>query len=223
MTEPSEPDNTSTGELPSTAYAVLAVLSVNDEELSPREIRTRSHYTLRHFYWSPAVSHIRKELRRLCELGLVEERDTTVVGRVRRSQVYQTTSAGEAALARWVARSDTGESVIVKNSVLLRVFLGAKAPLETMLSVLDTRIAEIEEAINDANWSSRRASELGLADQENLRFSRAVSEYNLRSLYFEQTNLRQLRAQIEGFDTAAFTKDISRPRGEIRHRHTPPH
>jgi len=59
------------GELPATAYAVLGILIVNDEELSAGEIKTRASFGMRYFYWSPAVSHIRRELRRLLALGLV--------------------------------------------------------------------------------------------------------------------------------------------------------
>src|SRR5882672_9092030 len=123
-------------ELPATAYAVLGILIINDEELSAGEIKTRASFGMRYFYWSPAVSHIRRELRRLLALGLVEEREITI-GRVRRSQVYQTTPAGDEALVRWVTESSPQEPVVIKNSVLLRVFLGSKAPLDTVLSVLD--------------------------------------------------------------------------------------
>jgi len=55
--------------LPATAYAVLGILSVNDEELTPGEIRVRADFAFRHFYWSPAVSHIRRELQRLLEMA----------------------------------------------------------------------------------------------------------------------------------------------------------
>ena len=80
--------------LSATAYAVLGILSVTDEELTPGEIRLRAEFAFRHFYWSPAVSHIRRELRRLVEMGLAAEREIAI-GQVRRSQVYQTTAEGE--------------------------------------------------------------------------------------------------------------------------------
>ena len=210
-----------TGELPSTAYAVLAILSVNDEQLSVGEIKTRASYGMRHFYWSPAVSHIRKELRRLIGLGMVEERRIKI-GPVRHGQAYQTTRAGEEALARWVASSSPDEPVVVKNSVLLRVFLGGKAPLDVVLTVLDRRIAQVEEAIEEITWGRRRAAELGLDQEGQLRFPMAVGDFTLRGLYFEQANLRQLRAQIAGFDTEAFRRDTSRRRGPVRHKRTTP-
>ena len=207
------------GELPSTAYAVLAILSVNDEQLSVGEIKTRASHGMRHFYWSPAVSHIRKELRRLVALGMVEERRIKI-GPVRHGQAYQTTEAGEEALARWVASGTSDEPVVVKNSVLLRVYLGAKAPLDVVLAVLDRRIAQVEETIEEITWGRRRAAELGLDQEGQLRFPMAVGDFTLRGLYFEQANLRQLRAQIAGFDAEAFRRDTSRRRGPVRPRRT---
>jgi DNA-binding PadR family transcriptional regulator len=203
--------------LPATAYAVLGILSVNDEELTPGEIKLRADFAFRHFYWSPAVSHIRRELGRLLEMGLVEEREITI-GQVRRSQVYRTTVEGERALARWVAHGPLEEPVVVKNSVLLRVFLGDKAPPETILSVIDARLSQVEEDIREAQWGRRRSAELGLDQEESLRFPLAVSEYKLRSLYFEQGNLRQLRDTIVGFDTESFKRDDTRKRGPLRRR-----
>jgi DNA-binding PadR family transcriptional regulator len=207
-----------TGEpLPATAYAVLGILSVNDEELTPGEIKLRAEFAFRHFYWSPAVSHIRRELHRLLELGLVAEREIAI-GQVRRSQVYRTTEAGERALASWVSDSPLDEPVVVKNSVLLRVFLGDKAPRETILSVIDARLGAVAEDIREAQWGRRRSAELGLDKEASLRFPMAVSEYKLRSLYFEQGNLRQLRDTIVGFDTESFRQDETRRRGPLRRR-----
>jgi DNA-binding PadR family transcriptional regulator len=207
-----------TGEpLPATAYAVLGILSVNDEELTPGEIKLRAEFAFRHFYWSPAVSHIRRELQRLLELGLVAEREIAI-GQVRRSQVYRTTEAGEGALARWVSDSPLEEPVVVKNSVLLRVFLGDKAPPQTILSVIDARLDQVAEEIREAQWGRRRSAELGLDKEPSLRFPMAVSEYKLRSLYFEQGNLRQLRDTIVGFDTESFKQDETRSRGPLRRR-----
>jgi DNA-binding PadR family transcriptional regulator len=207
-------------DLPATAYAVLGILTINDEELSAGEIKTRASFGIRYFYWSPAVSHIRRELRRLLELGLVEEREITL-GRVRRSQVYRTTQAGDEALARWVSDRSPDEPVVVKNSVLLRVFLGSKAPLDTVLSVLDSRMAQVDESIAELNWGMRRGRELNLTGQERLRFTRAVAEYSLRALHFERGNLQQLRDTVAGFDTEGFREDTSRSRGPWRRRGSP--
>lgn len=217
MTDTDGPSPRADQPLPATAYAVLGILSVNDEELTPGEIKIRAEFAYRHFYWSPAVSHIRRELQRLQEMGMVEEREISI-GQVRRSQAYQITEKGEQALAHWVSDASAEESVVVKNSVLLRVFLGENAPLDVILSVIDARLGQVEEAIRQINWGLRRAQELGIDEATRLRFPRAVSDYKLRSLYFEQSNLRQLRDTIVGFDAESFKQDHSMKRGPLRRR-----
>ena len=102
--------------LPPTAYAVLGLLSANNEELTPGEIKVRAEFIFRNFYWSHAVSHIRRELRRLLEMGLVQEREIPI-GQVRRSQVFQTTEKGEQTLARWVSESPPEEAEQVSKMV----------------------------------------------------------------------------------------------------------
>ena len=48
--------------LPVTAYLVLGVLAANDEQLTAGEIKMRAELSVGHFYWSPSVSHVRREL-----------------------------------------------------------------------------------------------------------------------------------------------------------------
>jgi len=212
-------EQSSTEFLPATAYAVLGALAVHHEELSPSEIKVRTDWDFRNFYWSPAVSHIRRELRRLLELGFVEEL-TVPVGNDRTSHLYQSTSAGEIALARWVTESPMTEAVVVKNSVLLKVYLSGMAASPAALSIIDSRLTEVAEAIRVAQWGHRRTIELGIAQDPALRNPQAVSAYVLRSLYFEQGNLRQLRDTIEGYDTEAFSHDETIKRLPIRPRRT---
>jgi hypothetical protein len=84
--------------------------------------------------------------------------------------------------------------------MLLRVFLGAKAGGPTFtLSLIDARIAEVNEQIAAFLWDRRESKRLGLADQESLRLPIAVHEYNLRALYFARANLATLRDSIEDF------------------------
>ena len=65
------PRRTSNG-LPVTAYLVLGVLAANDEQLTAGEIKMRAELSVGHFYWSPSVSHVRRELNRLLARGMVE-------------------------------------------------------------------------------------------------------------------------------------------------------
>ena len=56
-------------ELPTTSYAVLGLLSFG-RELSGYELKKWADHSLRFFFWSPAISNIYGELKRLQRLGL---------------------------------------------------------------------------------------------------------------------------------------------------------
>ena len=58
-------------DLPVTAYLVLGILAAYDEQLTAGEIKTRAEFSVGHFYWSPSVSHIRRELTKLLDRGHV--------------------------------------------------------------------------------------------------------------------------------------------------------
>ena len=217
MDQPSEPSEPEAAELPATAHTVLGILSLLDEELSAAEIKVRCDYTLRPFYWSPAVSHIRRELRRLCELGLVTEREVSL-GQVRKSMLYQTTERGEEVLRQWVSNLPLGDPVIVKDPVLLRIKFGKSTAPYDLVKILDGRLAQIEERIEDLVWSRRRAHELGLEQEQGSRYGAAITEYLLRAAHFDYGNIQQLRARIADFDPDHPELKISRPEGSARLR-----
>jgi DNA-binding PadR family transcriptional regulator len=185
-------------ELSLTAWAVLGILSMNGELLTAGEIKQRSTFALRFFWGSPAVSHIRRELHRMLELGLVEEHEISLGG-VRRAQAFQTTSQGEERLRRWVAEGSGEEAVVTRNPLLLRVFLGREIPVAAVLDIIDTRLRHVEDELLDALAGRRRGDEMGLTPHPDRRFSTAVSDYTLRQLYFDQGNLRQLRDTVAAY------------------------
>lgn len=200
-------------ELSLTAYAVLGMLSMNDELLTAGEIKQRAAFALKFFWGAPAVSHIRRELHRMLRLGLVEEREIPIGGQ-RRAQAFQLTADGRQCLHEWVAAGLADETVVTRNPVLLRVFLGRGHPVSEMLKLLDARLRQGEEELGDVLWGRRRADEMGLTPHPDRKFSAAVSDYVIRQLYFEQANLRQLRDTIAGFDPEATSTRHLRQREE---------
>ncbi|MEV6583079.1 PadR family transcriptional regulator [Streptomyces sp. NPDC051582] len=109
-------------DLPATAWAVLGLLSFPGERTG-YELKKWADSSLRFFYWSPAVSQIYAELRRLEELGYAASaRSGPEEARAKRR--YAITGAGRAALAGWA--SDTAEAgpPVLKHGLLLRIWLG---------------------------------------------------------------------------------------------------
>lgn len=185
-------------ELSLTAYAVLGILSLNGELLTAGEIKQRATYALRFFWGSPAVSHIRRELQRMHTLGLVEQHEIPIGG-VRTAQAYQTTEPGERRLREWVAEDVADEAVVTRNPLLLRIFLGRAIPLEDVLKIIDVRLGQVSSELEEVLNGRRRGDAMGLTPHPDRRFSAAVSDYTIRQLYFDQSNLRQLRDTVSAF------------------------
>ena len=179
-------------DMPTTAYLVLGILSVCDERLTAGEIKQRAEHSVGRFYWSPAVSHIRRELTRLLEFGLVAT-ETVDVG-ARSMTVYESTPEGEAVLGKW-ASAIPEEEVIIKHPLMLKIWLADERDLGTTLQAIDRYLDQLQFQIDKAHWAGRRGREVGVtADAET--FPHFVRRYTIRSLYSELANIRQLRDEL---------------------------
>ncbi|WP_051696618.1 PadR family transcriptional regulator [Streptomyces sp. NRRL S-244] len=121
-------------DLPATAWAVLGLLSFPGERTG-YELKKWADSSLRFFYWSPAISQIYAELRRLEELGYAASaRSGPEEARAKRR--YAITDAGRAALAGWA--SDTAEAgpPVLKHGLLLRIWLGHLAEPELLRAMV---------------------------------------------------------------------------------------
>ena len=108
-------------ELPTTAWAVLGLLSFG-RELSGYELRKWADASVRFFYGSPAMSQIYRELRRLDARGYVKARPAPP-DEPRRKRLYTITPAGLDALRAWL-RDAPVEPPVLKHGPALRVWLG---------------------------------------------------------------------------------------------------
>ncbi|WP_406388243.1 PadR family transcriptional regulator [Streptomyces sp. NBC_00211] len=141
--------------LPPTAWAVLGLLSFPGERTG-YELKKWADSSLRFFYWSPAISQIYAELRRLEELGYSA---STRSGpqELRAKRRYAITDAGREALAGWA--SDTAEAgpPVLKHGLLLRVWLGHLAEPELLRAMVSDHLertrgelAAVREAVAHA-------------------------------------------------------------------------
>jgi DNA-binding PadR family transcriptional regulator len=203
--------------MPTTAYLVLGILGTLDEELSAVEIKTRADFTVGQFYWSPALSHIRRELNRLRDLGLVDEREVKV-SRARSALLYQLSERGDECLSEWVESLPESEPVVVKHPVLLKIWLARDADPLKLVESLDRHIAATQARIDDVHWGIRRSAENGQAQEPRLRYPHAVQGYVLRSLYAEIMNAQQLRDEIARGTPADRAERVHRESGQVRRR-----
>ena len=131
--------------LPTTAYAVLGLLSFGTE-VTGYDLRKWA-MNMRFFYWSPAQSQIYAELRRLRQHGLVDERTEPQRGRPDK-HLYKITDAGLAALREWLHYAEVGPPLL-KHSVALRLFFGHQADPERLREVLRDYAAWAQKQVDE--------------------------------------------------------------------------
>jgi DNA-binding PadR family transcriptional regulator len=224
--------------LPLTTYATLGLLSTLIP-FSAVEIEERARLYLRHFYWTPALSHIRRELDRLETLGYVECREV-MSGRIKRTLKYRPTPEGTNALREWV-ESGQVERTVKKDPAILRLWLVRRGAdpdvvldafdnhLEYVRSERDSVIAQVAETealckdladgsvhIDGAEDSANEAEERAAARWRNL-WHLEVMRYCLRDYNNELENLAQLQVgmrqllQEEGSPHAGFALHAPTP------------
>jgi len=209
------PRRTSNG-LPVTAYLVLGVLAANDEQLTAGEIKMRAELSVGHFYWSPSVSHVRRELNRLLVRGMVNE--IGAQSGKRAITLYETTDTGLEALRRWVQQFPAQDQVVIKHPIILKTWLARGENPERVIDTLDRHLEATRARLDEALWSRQRSRELGIVDDPDQRFSFAVLDYAIRGLYAEISNITQLRDEIAGGTTQDPIKRVRRSKGQIRRR-----
>ncbi|MEB3980730.1 MarR family transcriptional regulator [Mycobacterium sp. 663a-19] len=209
------PARTSNG-LPVTAYLVLGVLAANDEQLTAGEIKMRAELSVGHFYWSPSVSHVRRELNRLLSRGMVSE--TGARSGKRAITLYATTEAGLDALRRWIQHFPGEDRVVIKHPVILKTWLARGGEPNHVIDTLERHLEATRARLDEALWSRQRSRELGIIDDPDQRFSFAVLDYAIRGLYAEISNISQLRDEIAGGTTRDPVRRVRRSKGQIRRR-----
>jgi DNA-binding PadR family transcriptional regulator len=142
--------------LPPTAWAVLGLLSFPGER-SGYELKKWADNSLRFFYWSPAISQIYSELRRLEQLGYVTSRPAPQ-DELRNKRLYRITDAGQAALAEWARTSPPGPPVL-KHGVALRVWLGHLSEPEDLAKLVTEHRDDVQRRLDDIRYSLQRADE----------------------------------------------------------------
>ncbi|MFD0352678.1 PadR family transcriptional regulator [Streptomyces sp. NPDC127110] len=169
-------------ELPPTAWAVLGLLSFPGERTG-YELKKWADSSLRFFYWSPAISQIYAELRRLEELGYAASARSGPE-EVRAKRRYAITEAGREALAGWASDTADAGPPVLKHGLLLRIWLGHLAEPERLRAMVEEHVertrgelAAVREAMGHAadvpewafpvlalRWSERQhLAELDLA------------------------------------------------------------
>jgi DNA-binding PadR family transcriptional regulator len=177
--------------LPATAWAVLGILSF-DRELSGYQVKRWADASLTFFYWSPAISQVYGELKRLEELGFVAARD--VAEEQRTTRVYRITESGRTALTGWLEDAPV-EPPVLKHSVLLRLWLGHLSTPDRLRQVAQRHREQTEEVLADLTSSERTAEQ-----EPDWEFPAMVLRWGERYYRNELALTDELLRELDGFE-----------------------
>ncbi|MGH2720099.1 MAG: PadR family transcriptional regulator [Actinomycetota bacterium] len=159
-------------DVPSTTWAVLGMLTFG--EMSGYDVGKLIDRSISRFGFQPARSQVYASLRRLVALGWATERAVTQRDRPDK-RVYRVTTDGEQALRGWL-ESPTVEPEVVRSPFLLKVFLGARVPRETLLAQMKEAH---RRAIEDLESLEEVEREIAASGRKDLRFPGLVVRYGL--------------------------------------------
>ncbi len=125
----------------STAYALLGLLSICP--MSGYDLRRLIPESIGHF-WNESYGQIYPALRTMADEGLVERHTEQLSGKPDR-HVYTLTDAGRAVLRAWLQTPARPQPV--RNELLLKLFLGAQAPVHASAEHVRHFIAQQEREL----------------------------------------------------------------------------
>ncbi|MEU5778913.1 PadR family transcriptional regulator [Streptomyces venezuelae] len=188
-------------ELPPTAWAVLGLLSFPGERTG-YELKKWADASLRFFYWSPAISQIYAELRRLEALGYATSRRSGPE-EPRTKRAYAITDEGRAALTAWADGGRDAGPPVLKHPLLLRIWLGHLTDPGRLRGLVAEHIARTRGELTEVRDALARVDGADGAKawshpQVALRWSERRLEAEVELAEAMLTDLSELEARGEG-------------------------
>ncbi|MFI6473621.1 PadR family transcriptional regulator [Streptomyces sp. NPDC050516] len=143
--------------LPPTAWAVLGLLSFPGERTG-YELKKWADGSLRFFYWSPAISQIYAELRRLEALGYATSRRSGPE-EPRAKRRYAISEAGRDALAEWADSPEAAGPPVLKHPLVLRIWLGHLAAPDRLRALIEEHLARTEAELKEVRAALARTED----------------------------------------------------------------
>jgi DNA-binding PadR family transcriptional regulator len=176
-----------------TPNAVLGLLSFG-QELSGYDLKKWADHSLRFFFWSPAISQIYSELRRLESLGYVTSR---VVAKddTRSRRLYRITDEGRAWLAHWLV-SEPADVPVLKHPTMLRVWLGHLMEPAALREAVTEHRSRVEAQLAEV----RDDRQVVAAANESMAYAELVIRWAERYYGAELENTNRLLDDLDELD-----------------------
>lgn len=203
-------NSTETPSLPPTSWAVLGLLSFG-EELTGSDLKKWADWSIGFFYWSPSVSQVYAELKKLEQAALVTSRKTSDQG-VRDRRLYSITDAGVSALREW-SRAAAADVPVLKHGVMLRLWMGHLLNPDELKDMVGDHAAALRDAARRAaEHAEHSESEPGWAfSQISLRWA---ERYYAAQVELTEQLLDDIDRAFVKFRRGAHADELGLPRPE---------
>ncbi|WP_305092707.1 PadR family transcriptional regulator [Prescottella sp. R16] len=141
MAETEPADDTGYPQLPATSWAVLGMLTLG-EGLTGYDLKKWADWSFGYFYWSPSISQVYAELKKLEAVGLVVSEQVCEPGE-RGRRVYRITECGTRAVRNW-SRDAPVEQPVLKHGLMLRMWMGHLNDPDQLKSLVQAHIENME-------------------------------------------------------------------------------
>lgn len=141
--------------LPATSWAVLGMLTFG-EGLTGYDLKKWADWSIGYFYWSPSVSQIYAELKKLEAAGLVASEMVSEPGE-RGRRVYRITARGTRAVRNW-SRDAPVEQPVLKHGLMLRLWMGHLNEPAQLKALVQAHIANMESMREQAQLHGDHAT-----------------------------------------------------------------
>lgn len=125
------------------------------EELTGNDLKKWADWSVGFFYWSPSISQVYAELKKLESIGFVESRTVSEPG-VRSKRLYTITGTGTDAIRTW-SREAPVDVPVLKHGVMLRLWMGHLNHPERLKALVKAHITNVEEQIRRAKLHAEHA------------------------------------------------------------------
>lgn len=140
--------------LPATSWAVLGMLTLG-ERLTGYDLKKWADWSIGYFYWSPSISQIYAELKKLEKAGFVVSEVISEPGE-RGRRVYQITDEGTRAVRNW-SRDAPVDQPVLKHSLMLRMWMGHLNDTDHLKELVRAHIANLEERRDESRMHMAHA------------------------------------------------------------------
>lgn len=190
--------------LPATSWAVLGMLTLG-EGLTGYDLKKWADWSIGYFYWSPSISQIYAELKKLEKGGLVSSELVTEPGE-RGRRVYRITERGTRAARNW-SRDAPVEQPVLKHGLMLRLWMGHLNEPDQLKALVHSHIENMEAMREQAKVHGDHATR-----EPSWAFSTMSLIWAER--YF-QSEIDLARQILDDIDAAAETFSHVRTRDEM--------